>query len=217
MSNFKEMFAGYTSDYLLQKRALGGELSDDAHKAIEEIFAERGEDLPPRPTAPIFIADVKEPTGRVGGGFKAVALLGVVLLSMGAGKALAHTWIGILVAIAVVVYATVEWCRKQSLTSDEREKEENAQKAEQEGLNELMIVAAEGNLVRAKELVAFGTSVNAQSYSGTTALMYAVRNGHLPVVQLLVTSGADINRSSNKGTTALAIARKFGFPSLLKF
>jgi hypothetical protein len=214
MNTYKKTFAEYASDYLLQKRALGNDLSDEAHEAIEEIFAERGERLPPRPTKPIFIPDSKRPPSRIGRGLKTAALIGLVLLAHGIGKVVAHTWIGTVVTIIVVIYVIFEWFRRISLTAAERYDEDSTKKAEEDDLNELMISAAEGNLVRAKELVAFGIDVNAQSISGSTALMYAARNGHLSLVEFLISSGAEINKSSNKGSTALVIARKFGHADL---
>jgi hypothetical protein len=217
MNTYKKTFAEYASDYLLQKRALGNDLSDEAHEAIEEIFAERGEQLPARPTKPIFISDKKLPSSRIESGLKMALLFGLVLLSIALAKALAHTWVGILVTIIIVSYATFDWFRKKSLTVEQRLEEENSTRAEEDGLNELMISSADGNLFRAKELIAFGINVNAQSNSGTTALMYAARNGHLPLIELLVSSGAEINKSSHKGSTAFAIAQKFGHADLCAY
>jgi len=48
MSVLKDHYSQYTSEYLLKRRTLGVDLSDEAHSAIERIFEERGESLPPR-------------------------------------------------------------------------------------------------------------------------------------------------------------------------
>lgn len=56
MSEFKKQFSDLSSEYLLELRARGDEQSDESHRAIEEIFAERGEHLPEKPKAPIFMA-----------------------------------------------------------------------------------------------------------------------------------------------------------------
>ncbi|MDM0028118.1 hypothetical protein [Variovorax saccharolyticus] len=50
-AGFKEQYSPCSSEYLLKRRALGSELASEAHDAIEEIFRERGEHLPPRPQA----------------------------------------------------------------------------------------------------------------------------------------------------------------------
>ena len=217
MSTYKQMFANHESEYLLQKRALGDDLADDAHKAIEEIFAERGERLPPRPSRPIFIVNAESPDSNAGSKFKTAALLLVALLSIGATKAIAKTWIGVLISVCVVAYLSFESLRKRSLEPHERGLEEHARKAEEEGLSELMTSAADGDLERVRELTSFGCEVNAKSPSGATALMYAVRNNQLAVAKFLVSAGADINTSSAKGSTALTIAKKFGHSDLVAY
>jgi hypothetical protein len=84
-------------------------------------------------------------------------------------------------------------------------------RAIQDGLGEIMVCAADGNLERLRELVEFGGDVNARSISGTTALMYAARNNHLAIVEFLLAAGADPELKSDKGSTAADIARKFGY------
>lgn len=217
MSTYKEIFANYESEYLLHKRALGEELSDDAHKAIEEIFAERGEHLPPRPSKPILVGSSRKKPSKNGANARWIAGFCIAALALGTGKVLAHTWIGVVISILVVGYMVVEWARKQSLTPEEQQEEARAKKAEEDNLSELMLAAAEGDLVRVKELCAYGADVNAESTSGTTALMYAVRNDHAAVAQFLVSAKADLHRKSEKGTTALALAKKYGSPELVSF
>ncbi len=214
MSTYKEMFANYTSEALLQKRALGDELADEAHRAIEEIFADRGEQLPPRPTMPIFIAEPGKPISKVSGAAWSVFWIAVVLTTVGASKALAHTWIGIVAALCVLAYLVVNWVRKQSQSPEERMEEAVASQAAREGLTELMVLASNGDLVRIKELVAFGTSVNTQSPAGTTALMYAARNNHLEVARFLLSAGAGAHVTSKNGSSAVSIAKKFGHGEL---
>lgn len=58
LSHFKEQFSNYSAEYLLEKRALGDELADEAHAAIEEIFRERGDLLPDRPNRPVLATDI---------------------------------------------------------------------------------------------------------------------------------------------------------------
>lgn len=217
MSNHKEIFADYASEYLLQKRALGDELSDEAHRAIEEIFTERGEHLPARPSRPIIFADPKPPLGKSRRALTMVVWGIIALVSTVIAHAIARTWIGLLVTVCIVVYFVFDWLRKGALTPDQRKAEEDESKAGEQGLNELMISSANGNLTRVKEIVTFGIDVNARSNSGATALMYAARNNHLPVVECLLSAGADINASSTKGSTATTIAKKSGHSELVVY
>ena len=61
MADYKTQFADYSSEYLLEKRALGDELHPDAHKAIEEIMAERGEKIPKSKTLPEEVVVKRSP------------------------------------------------------------------------------------------------------------------------------------------------------------
>ena len=108
MNNYKETFINYASEALLEKRALGAELSDDAHTAIEEIFAERGEKLPPRPSKPIFFDPPKTK------GNQALKHIGVVALFFGAAilaKVIINSWLVFPVAIVCSVFMSLNGFR----------------------------------------------------------------------------------------------------------
>ena len=214
MNNFKKQFSDLNSEYLLQLRARGDELSDEAHRAIEEIFAERGEHLPAKPQAPIFITNNEAPASGAGKFFKSAALILLALFVMAIAKTLAHTWFGVLFTVGVVIYFIVNWFRRQTLTSAEKEREDSEKKAQDEGLTEIMVCAANGNLERIRELVEYGGNVNAKSTSGTTALMYAARNNHLSIVEFLLAAGADAELKTDKKSTSIDIAKKFGHPEI---
>ena len=198
MNNHKETFINYSSEALLEKRALGDELSDDVHKAIEEIFAERNEKLPPKPSKPILI-DLPETKGD-----QTLKHIGVVALFFGAAilaKVIINSWLAFPVAIICSIFYVFKWIQGNTRTAETQ--------AEEEGLTEMMICAANGELNRIKELVAFGVEVNAQSSLGTSALMYAVKNNHIAVVDFLLEVGANTKLTSAKGSTALSISEKF--------
>ena len=210
MGDFKEKFSDLTSEHLLQVRARGDGLSHDAHQAIEEIFAERGEYLPPKPKTPISMSSSSAPESKTAKILKSTAIIILALIAMGVAKATAHTWFGVLVTIGVVIYFIANWIRRQGLTRDQREREDNEKKAEAQGLTELMVCAANGNLERIRELVEYGGDVNARSTSGATALMYAARNNHLAIIEFLLAAGANPKVQSDNKSTAADIARKFG-------
>jgi hypothetical protein len=210
MSDLKERFSRLTSEYLLELRARGDGLSDEAHQTIEAIFAERGEHLPARPKEPIVIDNNAGAETNIGRFFKSAALIILALFVLGMAKQLAHTWIGVLITIGVVIYVIANWVRRQNLAPAEREREANEKEANDECLTEIMTCAANGNLERVRELVEYGADVNATSLSGNTALMYAARNNHLAIVEYLLAAGADARVKSDKKSTAADIARRFG-------
>ena len=209
MSNFKQQFSKLTSEYLLQMRARGDELSDEAHRAIEEIFLDRGEHLPLRPTKPIFVTANRNKSGakeilRISA-FLVIALFVSVVAHM-----LAHSWVGIVFTLAVIIYLVANWLRRQTLSAAEKAREDEEKKIADEGLTEIMVCAANGDLARIRELVNYGVNVNDHSTSGTTALMYAARNNHLAVVEFLLSAGADKTKKTDKNSTASDIAKKHG-------
>lgn len=210
MDNFKQQFADLTSEHLLRLRARGDGLSDEAHRAIEDIFVERGERLPPRPKTPIVIADPPAPASGIERFVKSAAIIVLALIGLVIVKALVHTWVGFLIAVGVIIYFVANWFRQQKLTPDQKEREDNEKKIGEDGLTEIMVCAANGDLERIRELVEYGGDVNARSASGTTALMYAARNNRLAIVEFLLDAGADPRLKSEKGSTSTDIARKFG-------
>lgn len=204
MNTHKEVFVNYSSETLLAKRALGADLSDEAHKAIEEIFAERGEKLPQKPSKPILL-DAPETKGD-----KTLRHIGILVFSFGAAvlaKILINSWLIFPIAIICTIYYALKWAPHNSRTLENQ--------IENEGLTEIMICAANGELSRIKELVSFGIDVNSRSKLGTSALMYAVKNNHREVVEFLLAAGADANLTSKKGASALSIATKFQYGDLI--
>lgn len=205
MNNFKETFANYTSEHLLEKRALGDDLADEAHKAIEEIFAERGEYLPPKPIQAIDVERQKQ-TNR--SWFEMGGWIFLLLFINGIAKEMAHTWIGVLFTVVFIAVAVIKWLHKQTLTKEELEVVKERQKIADDGLYEIMVAAAKGDLQRVKELLDFGADANVVSVNGATALMYAARNNHLEIAQKLINAGAKVNVVNDKKSTALSIATK---------
>ncbi len=209
MNPHTEQFSKMSSEYLLQRRALGDHLSDEAHAAIEAAFRERGEFLPPRPNSPIYLADPPLPSTRTRNTLRKIVWIFLMLVSAGFAKQIAPTWIGVLITAGLVVVALTVWLRKPN-TNENRTAEDVAKQAARDGLDELMLSAANGNMERLRELVAYGRDVNVRSPTGATALMYAARNNHAECIRFLLSVGADPMLASDKGATALAIAEKFG-------
>jgi ankyrin repeat protein len=210
MNRFKSQFDDMTSEYLLQRRALGDELDDEAHQAIEMIFAERGEFLPPRPSKPIFS---EETTGESSKAAKNVQLGVTVFLALIAGavgKAIAHTWVGWLVTATLIAYGLYKWLRTDTNGTTTQTPEQLEEEAKAKGLNDVTLAAAAGDLSRLTELIQYGQDVNRPGPAGTTALMYAARNNRADCIRLLINAGADPSAKSDAGSTAMSIAEKFG-------
>lgn len=205
MSHYKKTFANYTSEHLLEKRALGSDLADEAHRAIEEIFAERGEYLPPIPTQAI---DVQRQKRVSRSWFEVGGWIFLLLFINGIAKQVAHTWVGIVFTVGVVIYALVKWFHTKSLSKEEQAELKEQERIKDDGLYELMVVAAKGDLQRVKELLDYGADVNVVSVNGATALMYAARNNHIEIAKTLIDAGANVNVANDKKSTALSIASK---------
>lgn len=205
MNKFKEQFESYTSEHLIEKRALGDDLADEAHRAIEEIFAERGEYLPPRPSAAIDIKRQKK-TNR--SWLEISAWIFILLLVNGVSKTLAHTWFGVVFTVCFVAYLVIKWVLRKTLSKEERAAHDEQKRIDDEGLYELMVVAAKGDTKRVEELLNYGADVNVVSVNGATALMYAARNNHVAIAKALINAGANVNAANDKKSTALSIAEK---------
>lgn len=218
MNDFKQQFSNFTSEYLLKLRARGDELSDKAHQAIEEIFAERGELLPEKPKTPIITSYNEIPsTGNAGKKLKTPVIVTLGLIGMAIASVIANTRIGILISVGMIIYWIAKWVQRVTLTPAQREQEDIEKKAREDGLTEIMLCAADANLERIRELVEYGGDVNARSNTGTTALMYAAGNNHLAIVKFLLAAGANPKLMSDKKSTAAEIARKFGHLEIAEY
>lgn len=144
MSDYKSTFQRYTSEHLLQMRAKASELSDAAHQAIEEVFHERGETLPPRPSRPI---DVHELTKNERSRGNVWLNLVVVVLGLLVAKMLSKA-IGVVLLAVYAIYRVLRWFRERRLGEAERNQRREAREIEAEGLGELMVRAANGDVSR---------------------------------------------------------------------
>jgi hypothetical protein len=70
------------------------------------------------------------------------------------------------------------------------------------GFTELMYLAGQGDVEKAKSLLDTGLNVNAQDEMGGTALLYAAMNAQQDMVSLLVAYGADPSIAAKNGLTA---------------
>lgn len=210
MNPFVEQFRDLSTEYLLQRRALGEEgLVPEAHRAIELILSERGVSIPPMPSRPINVSEWATEPRRSTVARNAV-LVGGALIAMGVAKALAVTWAGLVLTTGVAMYMFVAWLHRKSLSEGERAAEVAQQQAERDGLTELMQAAAAGDAARVTELISYGANVNEQSGIGSTAMMYAAKNNHAEIVNLLLAAGANPALRTEKGSTAADLAARAG-------
>jgi hypothetical protein len=215
MNPFLEQFRDLSTEYLLERRALGPDaLVPEAHDAIEQLLRERNVSIPPMPSRPIVVQSATEPNRSSAA--RNVVLVVAALIAVAVAKQFALTWVGLLFTAAIVVYLVVDWFRRQGLSESERAAEDENRQASRDGLSSLMRSAAAGDIARVKELLAYGVAVNARSGIGSTALMYAAKNGHEEVVLCLLQAGADATIRTDKGGTAAELARRAGHEGVLQ-
>lgn len=73
----------------------------------------------------------------------------------------------------------------------------------EEAERDLLEAAREGDLHKAKELLAEGIGVNVSDNEGNTPLHLAAGSGHVSVVRLLIAQGADVNARNDQNWTPL--------------
>ena len=210
MNQFLDQFRDMSTEYLLERRALGPDgLVPDAHAAIEQILQERKVPNPAMPSSSISTDSSNSEPRRSTLALNAVLGMAAIV-AVAVTKQFAVTWIGLLFTAAVGIYFIVEWFRRQGLSVTELAAEDENKQAERDGLTDLMRSAAAGDLARVDELLAYSVQVNAISTLGSTALMYAAKNGHDEVVSRLLQAGADPLLRTQKGNSAADLARKAG-------
>ena len=135
-----------------------------------------------------------------------------------AAHTMAHTAIGTVLALSgFLIWLAIDFgksWRRAGLAPEDVAKEDAEQRADEQGLTELMRAAANEDLQRVRELLDYGQDPNARSSIGTTALMYAARSGATDIVHALVEAGADVHARSTAGSTASQIAERFGHAGL---
>jgi hypothetical protein len=214
--HFKTEYESYTSEYLLQLRARADGLVDEAHTAIEEVLASRGESFPPRPKLAVAAEGHTRPKGQQAQNL----IIGILFMFLSAFLLQVlkeNRLVGMLLSLTIAVFFLVRWYKDINLAPEERTRKQALKRIGEDGFTELMFCAGEGDLDRVRDLVNYGGMVNAQDDKGGTALMYASKNGHLDVVKFLLMSGAKVELRTEKGLSALDVARKSGHVETAEF
>jgi Ankyrin repeats (3 copies) len=210
VSALKEEYQRYTSEYLLELRALGDGLTEDAHRVIEEIFSDRSEALPERgataaqtpqtPPAPqksVLPDELDSQTVESGPVLPYLIYSAVIVVALTLAKTFGYVWLVPILGIYLLAQGAFWW-----------------RKISKGRLTELMVRAADGDLARVQWLITHGVNVDARSAVGGTALMYAARNNRFEVVDYLLSVGADPLARSANGSSALDIARRGGYTKI---
>jgi ankyrin repeat protein len=81
--------------------------------------------------------------------------------------------------------------------------------AQRSSEDSILLAASKCDVVRVRELVKKGISVDSTEFNGDTVLMHAVEVGCSDLVDFLLESGADVNKKANYGGTALMTSALF--------
>lgn len=205
--DLQETYERFSTDHLLAQRSLGPELAPEAHSVIEQIMISRGVQPPaiPQKAVPTDCKVNPSPSRT-----RIAINLTLGLAALFLVKCLGHTWLGVLLCLLTCTIEIALWIRRRNMDPEKREADRAARKAETEGLSDLMIAAAKGDIHRVTDLLNYGANPNQQSQIGSTALMYAVKNGHADIVKALLNSGARIDAKTTRGSTVLDLAIQHG-------
>jgi hypothetical protein len=214
----KTQYDEYTSEYLLELRALGPNLTDDAHAAIEEVLTSRGVKVPRRPKQPILPNQWKRERRRdllsslirlnratLRPLLLLLVLLGGMLLLI-AVFVQEYPVIGSALLLLVSGLGIAWWVKTLKGPFEDGDRERRFKQVGKRGYTELMFYAAEGDVERVRELVNYGVQIDAQDTSGATALIYATSREQTAVVRLLLSRGSNRSLATVQGQTALDIA-----------
>lgn len=212
-NDLKAQYDEYTTEHLLQLRARGDGLVDEAHEVIEEIMQGRGESVPPRPKSPVFqqkSSNQNLDILRLLGGALALFCANVIARLLKVNLLLAF-----IVSFIVIAYLLYGWNKKRKSSPEEAARKAALAKIGTDGFTELMFYASEGNLDRVQDLVNYTSEINAQDNQGGTALMYASKNGHESVVEFLLKSKANPMLRTKAGSTASDFAKREGHEQVI--
>lgn len=199
-------------EWLLAARGRGPEHNADTHAMIESEMISRGLNVPAIPTHPVrFVL-------KATWGHRIVVFLGLALIAIVATVTPKFGVFASVVvfSIAFVVAFVMNQINGKRLPSPLSKDERTAlNKGSSDGVTELMIVAASGNVGRTVDLLNYGASVHDVTKSGLTPLMYAAGSGQIATYAELLKHGANADARSKRGLTAIEIAEERGFLSFL--
>ena len=117
--------------------------------------------------------------------------------------------IPIVAVLIIYYYLTGDKVARYPFTKEQKTALENGAK---DGVTELMIIAASGDIERAADLIAFGFDVNAKTKSDLTPLMFAAKSQQIAMCHFLIENGGDITIVSKAGKRASDFAKETGNP-----
>lgn len=202
-----EELKGKKLTWLMEKRGLGPKLSSSTHHRIEQELLRRDiADIPPIPTLPVILDKPLSATR-----LKYVFVFLIVFFTTTVISALVNASGGVASVIFSIFCITAYFLLKKP---KEDERSGALRKGRSNGVTELMLVAADGDVSRARDLLNYGVAIDDATKSGLTALMYASANGQKEMCNLLLEYKADKTRCSKSGKNAADIAREKGHLSL---
>lgn len=205
--DLKNQYGEYTTEYLLQLRARGDGLIDEAHAAIEEIIESRGELIPPRPKSPI--SQKQKTRNKHQDTFKLIfGVLAFFCAAVIAEMLKVNIPLAFFISFIFIAYLLYGWNKKRKSSPEDLARAEALAKIGTGGFTELMFFASEGNLDKVQDLVNYTDGINTQDHQGGTALMYASKNGHEKIVEFLLNAKANRELKTKNGSTASDFAKR---------
>jgi len=197
--------------WLLDQRSRASKYNSATHAAIESEMRRRGMPVPPIPFA---AADVRPLRGWKFAVLFIVLAMIINFVGELSARAVSKEWgpIGSIATalILIVVYLVHRFRQSAFYRTPAGQRSRAMDVGTKRGVTELMIAAADGDLVRTIDLLNYGASIDETTKSGLTALMYASASGQFNACSLLLWHGADSSRRSAAGKTAGDIARARG-------
>ncbi len=199
-----------SSEWLLAARGRGPEHNLDTHAAIESEMLSRGLIVPPIPKHPVRRVVKNTWKHRI---LISIATVLFVLIAVIVPKFGVMASILLILVVGVVAFVWGQINGKTLPSPLSNEERAALDKGMKDGVTELMISAASGNVERTVELINYGAHVNDVTKNGLTPLMYAAGSGQAPTYLALLNHGAIAETRSKRGLSALEIAEEKGFSS----
>lgn len=177
---------------------------------IESEMVCRSLNVPPLPNYPVR-GVAKQTRGHRVFAFLVTAFVATILMVTPMFGPIAS--IIVVVVAGVIAFVVTQVNGKRLPSSLSKDESAALDKGRKDGVTELMIVAASGNVERTVELLNYGARADSVTKNGLTPMMYAAGSGQAATYLELLKRGGNADARSKRGLTAIEIAEERGFLS----